>query len=171
MALCLAIYFSYKKETNYAPLSLPTISKIGAVATSLLLFSCTAEPQPIAYGTDNCDHCRMTISDNRYGAELVTKKGKAFKFDSAECLAAYVNEQKEIDPALLLVTDYTRPGEFVNAAEATFLQSEQQPSPMGLNLTAFADQKTATATAREKDGNLLRWPDVLHLAADYAKQM
>ncbi|GEO05026.1 hypothetical protein AAE02nite_26900 [Adhaeribacter aerolatus] len=171
LLLFLAIYFAFKKETKSETLPLTSFGKISAVTTSLLLFSCSVEPQPIAYGSDSCDHCRMTISDNRYGAELVTSKGKAFKFDSAECLAAYVNEQKNTEAALLLVTDYNRPGEFVNAAEAIFLQSEQQPSPMGLNLTAFADQNTAAEIAREKSGQLLHWAEVLQLAAGQAKQM
>lgn len=171
LSLLLAIYFAYKKESKMAAAPVAPIGKYTAIATCLLLFSCAAEPQPIAYGSDNCSHCRMTISDDRYGAELVTPKGKAYKFDSAECLAAYVNEQKTTEAALLLVTDYTRPGEFVNALEAVFLQSQEQPSPMGLNLTAFGNQKTAAETVREKNGRLLRWPDVLQLAASHARQM
>ena len=171
LALFLAIYFSFKNEIKKDAVPLTHLGKFSAVATSLLLFSCSAEPQPIAYGSDSCDHCRMVISDNRYGAELVTTKGKAYKFDSAECLAAYVNEQKATEAALLLVTDFNRPGQFVNASEAIFLKSEQQPSPMGLNLTAYANQNTATEAAREKAGQLLRWPQVQQLAAEQLKKM
>ncbi|MGB5288980.1 MAG: hypothetical protein WBN42_10875, partial [Ignavibacteriaceae bacterium] len=49
-----------------------------------LLASCGSKPEPINYGKDECEFCRMQISDNRYGAELVTDKGKVYKFDSIE---------------------------------------------------------------------------------------
>ena len=41
-----------------------------------LIISCGVSPQPIIYGTDECEHCRMMISDNKYGAEIVNSKGK-----------------------------------------------------------------------------------------------
>jgi copper chaperone NosL len=167
----LAVYFAFKKQP--APekkalagrLPLAGLAQATGVATSLLLFSCTAAPQAIDYGSENCHHCQMTISDNRYGAELVTPKGKAYKFDSVECLAAHVQARPPADAGLLLVTDYQHPGQFIHAGEAVFMQSEHQPSPMGLNLTAYADQATATARAREKEGRLLAWPAVLQLSA------
>jgi copper chaperone NosL len=166
--LLLAIFFAYKKESKPVNISVSRFGKGAVVATCLLLLSCTPEPQEIAYGSENCHHCQMTISDNRYGAELVTKKGKVFKFDSAECLAAYVKEQPNTVAELLLVSDFENPGHFINASEAIFMQSENQPSPMGLNLTAFADQSRAIKVAREKDGKLLAWSDVLQLSTEQA---
>src|SRR5690606_32241093 len=47
-------------------------------------------PKPINYGKDQCAHCRMTVSDARFGSQLVTKKGRAFHFDDVQCLVAYV---------------------------------------------------------------------------------
>lgn len=167
----LALYFAFKKKGNKFGLPIIKSGKVTGVVTCLLLLSCTAEPQPIAYGSDNCHHCKMTISDNRYGAELITKKGKVFTFDSAECLAAYVNEQTVPEAELLLVTDYERPGQFMDAREAVFLQSENQPSPMGMNLTAFASQDQAAAVAQEKTGEIMRWDNVLKLTADQAKKI
>ena len=48
---------------------------------TLSLSSCSTAPQPIRIGQDNCDFCKMTISDNRFGAEIITKKGKVYIFD------------------------------------------------------------------------------------------
>ena len=39
--------------------------------------SCSTEPEPLHYGTDVCHFCKMTLVDNKFGAELVTKNGKA----------------------------------------------------------------------------------------------
>ncbi|PTX09938.1 copper chaperone NosL [Pontibacter mucosus] len=133
------------------------------LATLLLLAACSVEPKPIPYGEANCAHCNMTVADNRYGAELVNDKGKAIYFDSAECLAALVNEQPEQGEkaAFLLVTDYTNPNHLVEAKEAYFLQSREMPSPMGMFLTAVADKATAEQLHQEHGGRLLDWNQVV----------
>jgi len=55
-----------------------------------LLTACSHEPDPIRYGKDACAHCKMTIMDKRFSAELITAKGKVFKFDAAECMAGFL---------------------------------------------------------------------------------
>ncbi len=64
-------------------------SLIFFITLTLLISSCGSKPEPINYGHDECEFCRMQISDNRYGAELVTDKGKVYKFDSIECLIEF----------------------------------------------------------------------------------
>ena len=49
--------------------------------------ACSKGHQPINYGEDECEFCKMMVMDKRYGAELVTDKGKIYFFDSIECLA------------------------------------------------------------------------------------
>lgn len=128
-----------------------------------LMGGCQVEPKPIAYGAANCAHCNMTVADNRYGAELVNDKGKAIFFDSAECLMAHVNEVPEQgrNAAFLLVTDYTRPNELIDARHAHFLQTKALPSPMGMYLTAVADQTAATKMQQEQGGRLLNWNEAV----------
>ena len=134
----------------------------------LWLAACQSGPEPIAYGTDNCQHCKMTISDNRYGAELVTQKGKVYKFDSIECMAGFLNENEAGTSAkTLLVTDYTTPGQLLEVNQAVFLQSEQMPSPMGMYLTAFSNNETASQFAAEKAGKLLTWEATQKLCASH----
>ena len=53
--------------------------------------SCSTSPQPINYGNDACHYCQMTIVDQIYGAEVISDKGKIFKFDAAECLIRHKN--------------------------------------------------------------------------------
>ncbi|MHC2991659.1 hypothetical protein OB13_08700 [Pontibacter sp. HJ8] len=136
-----------------------------------LLSACSVEPKPIPYGEANCTHCNMTVSDNRYGAELVNDKGKPYYFDSAECLAAYVGEQPELGEkaAFLLVTDFAKPNELVDARSAHFLQSEALPSPMGMNLTAVAGEEAARGMQQEHGGNLLVWDQVVSAVQNDAK--
>ena len=137
----------------------------------LSLASCSVEPKPIPYGQANCAHCSMTVADNRYGAELVNDKGKAFFFDSGECLAAYVAEQPEQGEkaAHLLVTDFTNPGQLTDARKAYFLQSDALPSPMGMNLTAVAKEAAVQQLQQEHGGELLTWDEVVTKVKSDAK--
>ncbi|PVY39467.1 nitrous oxide reductase accessory protein NosL [Pontibacter virosus] len=128
-----------------------------------LLAGCQVEPRAIAYGEVNCTRCQMTVSDNRYGAEMVNDKGKPFYFDSAECLAAYLQENpgQADKAAFVLVTDFTRPNELIDARSANFIQSKELPSPMGMFLTAVADRATADKMHQEVGGRLLNWEEAM----------
>ncbi|HHL51947.1 MAG TPA: hypothetical protein ENJ39_01095 [Flammeovirgaceae bacterium] len=124
-----------------------------------LLTACEVAPQEINYGKDGCHFCKMTIVDNQHAAELVTAKGKAYKFDSIECLIHDLR-QREDEVALLLVCDYSRPGELIDARQATYLISQNIPSPMGAYLSAFDSRQAAEAVQAEQGGDLYTWQEV-----------
>ena len=131
----------------------------------LLLFlaaSCSVKERPISYGMDDCDYCKMTIMDHRYGAELVTQTGKVYTFDAAECLIDYLyhNEAVSQDALLLLVTSYTEPDTLIDAKISTYLVSKEMPSPMGAYLTSFSDGEIAAAFHQEKGGELFTWDEL-----------
>ncbi len=128
-----------------------------------LLISCTTDPEPINYGTDQCDHCRMTIVDNKFGSEIVTKKGKVYKFDAAECMVRFMKEGKikEEDIETRLVTDASKPGQFINASKAIYLISENFPSPMGANLSAYGSKSDAEKFQKDYSGELKTWDEIL----------
>ncbi|MDE3742588.1 nitrous oxide reductase accessory protein NosL [Maribacter polysaccharolyticus] len=124
------------------------------------LVSCTVGPKPIDYGSDGCHYCSMTIVDRQHASEIVTQKGKVFKFDAVECM---LNHMKDVDIAtigLFLVNDYQNPGELINAEEATFLISESIPSPMGEYLSAFSSRKSAGQIEAENNGQLYTWEEL-----------
>jgi len=123
-----------------------------------LLVSCKVEPKEINYGNDHCYHCDMTVVDKTHSAEYVTKKGRAYMFDAVECLVMKINdENNEEELAFVLVADYEKPGELVDARDATYLISEKIKSPMGANLTAFKSKETAVKFQKEKGGELFNW--------------
>lgn len=139
-----------------------TLYTLSLLLLLLVAAGCSVEPKPIPYGEANCTHCQMTVSDNRYGAELVNDKGKAFYFDAAECLATYTLEHTDASDkaAYLLVTDYTNPNKLIEVGKAHFLQSAELPSPMGMFLTAVEDEATAKKMQEEYGGRLLNWDGV-----------
>jgi copper chaperone NosL len=128
----------------------------------LFVISCSVKEDPINYGHDECDYCQMTIVDNKYGAEIVNKQGKAFKFDAAECMLRYIihGEISEPDIALTFVTDLTKPGKFVDAQKSFYLISDKLPSPMGAYLSSFEDKKTASEYHDKHGGELYSWNEL-----------
>ena len=131
-------------------------------ALLILLVACTAEPQPIEYGSDACAFCQMTIVDRQHAAEMVTKKGKAFKYDAIECMIRDLNRNHDISQvALLLITDFANAGHLIDAKKATYLISENIPSPMGANLSGFKDKSEAERVKNQEGGALFTWEQVL----------
>lgn len=105
----------------------------------LALQGCAVEPEPLAYGTDVCHFCKMTLMDQRFGAELVTRKGKIYKFDDASCFLHFYNSDAELpeDYKYKLIVDYAHPGHLIEADFAFYLKSDSIKSPMAGKLAAF----------------------------------
>jgi copper chaperone NosL len=131
-----------------------------SVIILLLLISCSPKPKEIYYGQDGCHYCSMTIVDRQHAAELVTEKGKVYKFDAAECMINYLSEDKT-SMAYYLVTDYTKPEGLIDAQSATFIISPNIPSPMRANLSAVAKLEKAIELQELKGGNLYSWDELL----------
>ena len=98
----------------------------------IILASCGSEPEPINYGHDECEFCRMQITDNKYGAELVTEKGKIYKFDSIECMIEFSLVKNTLGDTnnKLLITDFDNPGNFIDARNSVYVMNDKFRSPM-----------------------------------------
>jgi len=126
-----------------------------------------SEPVPLAYGEDTCDRCHMGLVDERYGAELITRTGRVYTFDSVECLAAfYLREIDRGQVASLWVTNFRAPSRLVPAEEAFYLRSPDLRSPMGMNLTAFGPGIERRAVENSFGGEILDWAGVLALVEE-----
>jgi copper chaperone NosL len=137
------------------------LKQFSFVAWLLVLTSCQVGPQAIDYGNDGCHFCKMTIVDKVHAAEIVTQKGKVYKFDASECM---INFKKEFDASeikLYLTNIYTEPETLVDATQATFLISKNVPSPMGAFLTAFKTKEDAKEVQTKKEGTLYTWNELL----------
>ena len=131
------------------------------VLLSGILYSCSIEPKPIQYGSDACSFCKMTIVQQIHGAEIVTNKGKVYKFDAVECMINFKNEMSKEQPKLFLTNHYHTPKELISAEEAAFLISENLPSPMGEYITAFKSKSAANEIQKELNGKVYSWSELL----------
>lgn len=138
-----------------------TAAVFPALAVMAMLFAAcmTHGPAEIHYGQDQCDYCKMTIADKKFGSELVTAKGKVYKFDSIECLAAYQVTSKlgAEDIHSMWVTDFSQPGSFLNIDRATIIASERQKSPMGVGLVAVNSPEHAARLIEAVGGKIIPW--------------
>lgn len=149
-------WYSSRKKRTSKPRRRP------AAALSLLLAAClagcSAQPQKIAYGKDLCNECLMTIMDPKFGAEIVTKKGKTFMFDDPHCISQYLKKGKvkQDEVGQTLFVSYEN-GEFIDAHKALFVVSPQLKSPMNSNAAAFATKKSADEVAVMTKGKVVDW--------------
>ena len=125
------------------------------VIAAVLLAGCNPKPEKIAFGKDNCGECKMTIMDPKFGAEIVTKKGKVYKFDDVHCVATFM-EKRGVEMGDIhhtLFVDYNNSNEFVKVGAVEFVVSSQLKSPMGGNAAAFKNEAEARKKAAELDGS------------------
>lgn len=125
-----------------------------------LFFSCTVEPAKIEYGTDACHFCKMTIVDKQHAAQMVTAKGRSYKYDAIECMLNDLSNWPKDATELLLINDYASPGLLMDATISHFLISQSIPSPMGANLSGFRNYQTALETQNNSGGELYTWSEL-----------
>jgi copper chaperone NosL len=125
---------------------------------------CGMNPRAIRYGEESCEHCRMLVADQRFGAEVVLSTGRVLVFDAVECMASF--EADGTSPAPIhsrWLTDFAE-GELIEASTATILRSRQIRSPMGRGLAAFGPIVTPESLLNAFGGEVLTWDDVSTLA-------
>lgn len=125
------------------------------LAGVVLLAGCGVKPEPIVFGEDHCTYCRMSIADPKFGAELVTDKGRVYKFDALECMVPYLQENSDTQYAHILAIAFDEPGELKPVQNLKFAISEEFNSPMGGNVAALSQ-----AAPLEEGMESLGWQEV-----------
>jgi copper chaperone NosL len=150
-----------QKKSRIKTKFITTVS--AAASLSLIFISCSTKPQPIQWGKDVCDHCRMTIVDEKFGGEIVTKKGKAYKFDDLICMVKFLGagKVKEEDIAQKLAVHFRKQNEFIDVTKGSFLYSDELRSPMGGNIAAFASKKEADQANSKGSGKIMTWSEYI----------
>ncbi|MBS1614604.1 MAG: nitrous oxide reductase accessory protein NosL [Bacteroidetes bacterium] len=167
LLLAVAVFFAFRKRaSNVLPKQSSKKQTLSAAAglISILIFfsSCQNGPTPIQVGKDNCNFCKMGIADARFGAEVVSKKGKAWKFDDVHCLLGFLKEgslkAEEIKEVYL--TRYDGDHKLMPAEKSFLLHSENLRSPMGGNVAAFENTQSVQAAEQEFGGESISWENL-----------
>lgn len=140
------------------------ITKVAIAATAAVFFlqSCSNKPQAINYGKDVCDNCKMSIVDPKFGGEILTTKGKAYKFDDPVCMIDFLKagSVKPQDVAQKLLINFNKQNDFIEANKAVLLESGELQTPMGGHLAAFTSQADAEKLMTTAPGKIKRWDQV-----------
>ena len=108
-----------------------------------------------------CHFCTMTIVEKGFGAEVVTKKGKVYKFDAIECMMNYIVRPDAEEFALYGSNILVDPGVLYDATSLTFLRAEAVPSPMGAFLSAHIDKEGAEQILEGEPGEFYSWEELV----------
>jgi copper chaperone NosL len=146
-------------HTRKTGLSTAGITTVMAGMSLLLLQGCQAGPQPIRYKEDNCDFCKMTFMDKRFGGEVCTKKGRVYKFDDIHCLLESLKAgvPARADIADIYLVDYND-GSWLRAEDAFLFRSDTFHTPMNGNVAAFSG--VGDAVSRGFKGEALIWKEL-----------
>lgn len=165
LLLLIAFIVGYKKKENHVMKNLN--KKLAASLTIIFIFglvSCNSGPQPIKLGQDACSFCKMGIADNHFGAEIMTKKGKVYKFDDMHCIAAFIksNQVDSNDIKDIWLVNYAEPHNFIPAQKAFLFKSADLHSPMGGNIANFDNEDKLNEQMKMMKGQQLTWNEFIN---------
>jgi len=165
LLLLTAVLIQIKKKEK--PVMKTINKKVATALAGVLIFglmSCSSGPQPIKLGQDACSFCKMSIADNHFGAEIVTKKGKVYKFDDMHCIAGFIksNEVAKSDIKEIWLVNYAEPHNFIAAQKAFLLRSAELHSPMGGNIGNFDDENKLKDVLKNAKGEQLTWDQFIN---------
>jgi copper chaperone NosL len=135
---------------------------VPVIFLSIFISSCSTKPEPFKYGKDDCYFCKMGVVDTKFGGEVITKKGKVYKFDDVICMVRFLKADgvKENDIEEKVVINAEKENDFVDVSKTIFWISPELRSPMGSNAAAFSSQQAAEKAKNGKDGQLMNWDEL-----------
>jgi copper chaperone NosL len=141
----------FRKMSNNLPL-------IMLLPLTMLVSSCVPDvPQAINIHKDNCAHCKMTIAEEHFAAELITQKGRVYKFDDIACLIAFRKENMDKTVKHAYVHYYPGKNELILAETAFYIKSPELRSPMAGNIAAFKTEAEVQEYNSQLKGEITDW--------------
>lgn len=161
--LLICVLMEWKKAKASSNKRYMVVSPLLFLFALPLLNSCNAGPEVITAGKDNCYFCKMTITDEKYDAELVTKKGKVYKFDDIHCLLSFAKtgavSAAEIKDYYL--ADFTGQHQLIKASESLLLKGGDVHGPMNGDVIAFGNRDSLKKIAGELNASEVNWNDLV----------
>lgn len=129
--------------------------------SSGVFFSCQSKDlEPIKLNVDQCSFCRMSIADGKFGSEIITNKGRIYKFDDLRCLTNYIDENKTAVESYF-VHQYNADNVLIPATTAFYLKGGDISSPMRGNIAAFSTQEAADSFKEKLNAKTLAWEEII----------
>lgn len=161
--LAFVVWFADWYYHHKADKKLKSIPKVVVAASFFIFFtSCSTKPEPFNYGKDVCYTCKMGIVDPKFGGEVITKKGKVYKFDDMICMTRFLKsgEVKEDQIRQNVTINFQKQNDFIHVNNATFYVSPDLKSPMGGNAAGFISQQEAESFKGQGNGQIMNWDEL-----------
>jgi copper chaperone NosL len=141
----------------------PKTASVLLFLLSLSFLSCSNNTKavPIKLNVDNCDFCKMSIADGKYGAEVLTEKGRTYKFDDIMCMMNYCKENSNTKISAYYVHDFIQDNVLIPVTTAHFISGSTIESPMRGGIVAFSSEKDAKEFGTKLNAELITWNAIL----------
>jgi copper chaperone NosL len=122
-----------------------------------------AGPPEINYGRDICIECGMSIDDPRFATAYRLADGTEKKFDDIGDMIIHMRRTGDEPPDTAAWVHDFETEEWVAAADAHFVPTLSEASPMGHSILAFSEMGRARAFADDVGGEVIAWSTVMAL--------
>ena len=128
----------------------------------MFIISCAPkEAEPIKLNSDGCEFCKMKISDGKFGAELITAKGRVYKFDDMHCMINYHKENVSTKIQSFYIHDFNQNNVLIPAETAFYIKGGEINSPMHGNVIAVQTKEEAEELAKNFKAAPSSWSEII----------
>ncbi len=118
-------------------------------------------PPTLHLGRDECAHCGMIVSEERFSSALLVSDGDSWNhlvFDDIGCMLDYHAEHAKLKVVEGFVHDYDS-RQWLSAEHASYVlaSSGAVATPMGSGIVAFKEPEFATTQARAWNASLMEY--------------
>jgi copper chaperone NosL len=160
-----------EEETNVSKKMKLVLVLIGAM---VLLAACGGEkyePQPINEATDVCEVCKMSIKDNQFATQIVTKEGRSLKFDDLGDMHVWMKENGTDEIGAAFVRDYNTK-EWIKYEDAYYVYEASIRTPMAYGVVSFKQEADAKKFIEELGaGTLMNTDDLKNHSWERNREM
>lgn len=155
IALYIETKFSSTKKSSIV------ISTYLLIATSSVTSCTNIATEPIKLNKDECASCKMSIADANFATELITKKGRVYKFDDAACMAHYLKDNPTIEVHSCYISNFIAPHNLLATSKIYLISGDEINSPMGGNIAAFENEESAKEYIVKYNASPIKWENIL----------
>jgi len=162
IAAGLLLFLCVAKETHMSRIFRKrNIQPVLLVLLLFSFFSCSKnQVVPIKLNVDSCDNCKMSIADGKYGAEVMTQKGRVYRFDDIMCMKEYCNDNSDKKMESFYVLDFNQNNVLIPAETAFYLSGGKINTPMRGNVIAFKTENEAKEIQTQLEANSMSWNEI-----------
>lgn len=145
--------FFTKKRTS-------TFQLLIGICMMSILSACSTEVKEIQLGRDNCQFCKMQISDPKFATAILTEQGKTFTFDDLKCLVSFKKENKELQIKEVYAIPFVGEQQLLPIKQLFILESPKIKGPMGGHWASFKTESDLSVEFKKLEGRQVSWEEL-----------